>query len=170
MKRIRCSRRPLPSHTCIIPPKKMTQLLGSRLPRTKEVPLRAGGCTAARFSKLRQRQAAILVRGLCVPTVPHGPSGTAGLLQLPPLLQVVQVGFGACMSWRKMQTEGLICGIWRRKELNPPHRVDHPLFPASRTIHNVNSQTLPWLFLWTLPGQTNRAQKRIKLPNLLRKN
>lgn len=85
---------------------------------------------------LRQRQAAILLRGLCVPTVPHGPSGTAGLLQLPPLLQVVQVGFGACVSWRKRQTERFICGIWRRKQPNLPGRAEHPPFPACHTIHS----------------------------------
>lgn len=125
------------------------------------------------FPGLRQRQAAILRRGLCVPTVPHGPSGMAGCLQLPPLLQVVQVGFGPSVSWRKRQTERLICGIRRRKRPIPPHRAEHPLSPTSRTIHSrrkVNSQTLPWLLLCTLPGQTIRAQKGTKLPNLLRKD
>lgn len=112
------------------------------------------------FPGLRHRQAAILVRGLCVPTVPHGPFGC---LQLPPLLQVVQVGFGTCVSWRKRQTEPLICGIWRRKQPNPPTQGRAPSLAS--TIHSqrkANSQTLPWLLLWTLPGQTIRAQKRTK--------
>lgn len=99
--------------------KKLLSSFGSRPPRTKSFPRHAGGSVAAPLHQLlcslQQRQAAVLAQALCVPTVPLGLCSMAGGLQLPSLLQMVQVGFGSCVSWRKRQTEHLTRANWRRK-------------------------------------------------------
>lgn len=127
---------------------------------------------ASWFAGLRQRQAAVLAQGFWAPTVPLSLCNTAGSLQLPSLLQMVQVGFGSCVSWRKRQTEHLILRNFEKgtPDSMSPCSAEHPPFPSSRTIDSrrkVNSQALPWPFLRMLLGQTTSTQRGTTLPSLL---
>ena len=165
-----------PLRTCLIPKKKDSARSVQGHPglsRFLAVQVEARLLPFASWSAgLRQRQAAVLARGLCAPAVRLSLCSTAGGLQLPSLLQMVQVGFGSCVSWRKRQTEHLTLGNSEKETPDPIPlcSAEHSPFPSSRTIHScrkVNSQALPWPRLRTLLSQISGAQRGTTLPSLL---
>lgn len=152
-------------------PKKMTQLLGSRLLRTQELPLHAGGCTAAPSCRPKAKAGCHpRPRSLC----PHCPPRSLRHGRTPPASSSSSGGAGGIWNVCELEEKAnRAFNQWNLEEetAKPPTQGRVPSLPStSRSQRKANSQTLPWLLLWTLPGQTVRAQKRTKLPNFLRKN
>lgn len=136
MKRIPCS---LCHHTPASPPKKMTQLLGSRLPSTKQLPLHAGGCTAAPFSRPKaQAGCHPRPRSLC----PHCPPRS---LWMPPASSSSSGGAGGIWNVCELEEEAnRAFNLWNLEEeaAKPPH--------AGQS---------------TLPCQHNSLLEKSKFPN-----
>lgn len=108
----------------------MTQLLGSRLPRTKELPLRAGGCTAAPFSRPKARAG-------CHPQTrslrPHCPSRSLRHGWMPPASSSSSGGAGGIWTECELEEEAnRAFNLWNLEEetADPPTKGRAPSLPC----------------------------------------
>lgn len=122
-----------PMHAPAPPPQKMTQLLGSRLPRIKELPLHAGGCTAAPFSRLKAKAKAGChphLRSLC----PHCPPRSVQHGRTPPASSSSSGGAGGIWSECELEEEAnRVFNLWNLDEgtAEPPTQGRAPSLPST---------------------------------------
>lgn len=135
------------------PPKKMTQLLISRLPRTKELPLHAGGSTAAPFSRSKAKAGCHPHRrSLC----PHCPPRSLLQGRMPPASSSSSGGAGGIWTVCELEEEAnRAFNLWILEEgtADPPAQGR----AASRTIHSQRELPNPAL---VVPLDTSRPNSQ----------